>query len=552
MPYCQRVSQPEDLWPVAVVLPFYRHLRELPCQRGARAAGNWDTINAFRGRMGIRVKDDRTRSAAATSVFAFRNRDRRSLVAALERIAAIAPRMSHREFQNLAYQLGHETADPADDGEIRVTMTAGNQDQLAERARRAARLAGAVRGGPMVAGAGVRVSYGARGRVVLVFPGDAVTGSGAQGRTAGTAGETATLARSLGLLRRLEGLGVSATAAVGHGLGEIAGLVWAGSLPAPEAARLVAQHGEVRRGLAAARTAMVRVIADEATVTRLRAPCGLMVAADEGPRSHVLAGPVSGVRELTQQAAALGVTASVLNAAHALHTPAMTPCAAPLRSVLAQVPFGPPRRRLLSTVTGRELTAQDDIAAVLCAQLTSPVRFREALQAAADGADLILLVGADEALAAAAAVYGVPVAGLGAPVAGLGVPVARFPAAGGTAGAGAGRDLLAPGWLAAEDAAALFTAGAMPDVTDLAPEPAEPADVRPLVTAREPGRGPGRFLENVTGLRMRDAGPLPGSGPADGYLLPPDAQPAGVAADLQALRPAAVPQQQVESLSRAR
>ncbi len=483
--------------------------------------------------MGIRVKDDRTRIAATTSVFAFRNRDRRSLVAALERIAAIAPRMSHRELQNLAYQLGHETADPADDGEIRVTMTAGNQDQLAERARRAARLTGAVRGGPMVAGAGVRVSYGARGRVVLVFPGDAVAGSGTQGRTAGTAGETATLARSLGLLRGLEGLGVSATAAVGHGLGEIAGLVWAGSLPAPEAARLVAQHGEVRRGLAAARTAMVRVIADEATVTRLRAPCGLMVAADEGPRSHVLAGPVSAVRELTQRAAALGVTASVLNAAHALHTPAMAPCAAPLRSVLAQVPFGPPRRRLLSTVTGRELTAQDDIAAVLCAQLTSPVRFREALQAAAGGADLILLVGADEALAAAAAVHG----GYGVPVAGLGVPVARFPAAGGTAGPGAGRDPLAPGWLAAENAAALFTAGAMPDVTDLAPEPAEPADVRPLVTAREPGRG---------------AGPLPSSGPADGYLLPPDAQPAGVAADLQAFRPAAVPQQQVESLSRAR
>ena len=84
--------------------------------------------------------------------------------------------MSHREFQNLAYQLGPGTADPAADGEIRVAMTAGNQDQLAERSRRAARLAGTVRSGPMVAGAGVRVSCGTGGRVVLVFPGDAVTG----------------------------------------------------------------------------------------------------------------------------------------------------------------------------------------------------------------------------------------------------------------------------------------------------------------------------------------------------------------------------------------
>jgi hypothetical protein len=31
MPYSQRVSQPEDLRTVAVVLSFCRHLRELPC-----------------------------------------------------------------------------------------------------------------------------------------------------------------------------------------------------------------------------------------------------------------------------------------------------------------------------------------------------------------------------------------------------------------------------------------------------------------------------------------------------------------------------------------
>ncbi len=62
----------------------------------------------------------------------------------------------------------------------------------------------------------------------------------------------------------------------------------------------------------------------------------------------------------------------------------------------------------------------------------------------------------------------------------------------------------------------------------------------------------GHLLIAWIGLRMRDAGPLPGSGPADGYLLPPDAQPAGVAADLQAFGPAAVPQQEIESLGRAR
>ena len=103
-------------------------------------------------------------------------------------------------------------------------------------------------GGPMISDGGVHVSSGARGRVVLVFPGG-VTASGAvPGSAATPAGEAMALARSLGAVQWLAGLGVRPAAAVGYGLGELAGLVWAGSLAAPEAARLLAQHGEVRRG----------------------------------------------------------------------------------------------------------------------------------------------------------------------------------------------------------------------------------------------------------------------------------------------------------------
>jgi enediyne polyketide synthase len=448
--------------------------------------------------MSIRIKTGRARPAAATGVFALRGRDRPSLIAALERIAAIAPRLSYHGLHDLACQLGRETAgasaagpgpgaadggapgadagrrpafpggvpgtraagrsrDPGGDREIRVTVTASNQDQLAERARRGAALVGAVPGGSMVGDTGVRVSCGARGRVMLVFPGHAIPSGTAPGGTAwpaAEAAEAATLARSLGVLRWLERLGVRAAAAVGHGLGEIAGLVWAGSLPAPEAARLIAQHGQVRRGLGVMRTAMVRVVADEAPTAALRGSCRLAVAADESPRSHVLAGPASGIRDLTRQAAALGVTASTLNAAHALHTPVMAPCAAPLRSVLAQFRFGPPRQRLVSTVTARELTPQDDIAAILCAQLTSPVRFREALRTASDGADLILFAGADEALAAAAGACGVPAIG--------------FPPSGWLPGEGV-----------ADCAAALFAAGAMTDAAALAPVWADPAGAGP-------------------------------------------------------------------------
>ena len=447
----------------------------------------------------------------------------------LERIAAIAPRMPGRERHNLACQLGREAVLPApwaavdgrlgasgggaswpvggehpdvpvdgpagvrraDPGarEIRVALTAASADQLAERARHAAGLVDVARGGPLVSEAGVHVSCGAGGRVVLVFPGWAADSGIATPRA-----EAATLARSLSVLQWLDELGVQADAAVGHGLGELAGLVWAGSLSAAEAARLAARQGEVRRGLAARRGAMARLTADEATAQALSEACGLVIAAYEGPRSHVLAGPAAGLRKLARQAPA-GLSVSVVEAAHALHTPAMAPGTAAWRSVLARVRFGPPRRRLVSTVTACELTPQDDLAALLCAQLTSPVHFGEALRLASDGADLIIVSAGDATLMAAASARGRPVLSAGPQVRAW--PVGAPPAVW-------GED-------EATSLAALFAAGALPGTVLQGPGDAEPVDIwqdRPVsrpqpVVAPPPAPAPAphRFVESIMAHR---------------------------------------------------
>jgi len=467
----------------------------------------------------------RVRPAECTDVFMLRGGSRQSLAATLERIAVIAPRIAHSELRNLARHLARETA--AAGREVRVGMIARSQGELAERAAHAARLVRGLRGGPMVSDGGVHAACGGGGRAVLVFPG----GAGTSGTAGGNA--AAVLARSLGVARWLERLGVRVTAAVGHGLGEIAGLVWAGSLSEPEAARLMAQYGAVRSGLAAPRTATARVAADEATVRMLTSWCGLAIAAFDGPCSYVLAGPAAAVRALIRRAATLGVTAEVVDGGQALHTPAMAPCAAALRSVLGQVRFAPPRRRLVSTVTARELAPGDDPAALLCTQLTSPVRFGEALRVAADGADLIMVAGADEALTAAATACGVPSVGLAAGVRPAGGrvmvaagprntgPVDGAPARGGpAAGAPVGRG-------EAACAAALFAAGAVADATALAPGPAEPVDIW------SDWRGPARAA-SVPAIPCvtagRDGARPPASRPADVHALAPEAQPAGITA----------------------
>jgi enediyne polyketide synthase len=278
------------------------------------------------------------------------------------------------------------------------------------------------------------------------------------------------LAESLAALRWLDRLGITASAAVGYGAGEIAGLVWAGSLSAPEAARLVAQRGEVLSAMDALRTAMVRVAADEATARALGSRSGLAIAAYEAPRSHVLAGPVRAVRNVARWAAGLGIAADVLDAPHALHSPVMAPCAAPLRSVLAHIQYAPPRRRLLSTVTARELAPHDDIPSLLCAQLTSPVLFAEALRPAAADADLLFVAGTDVPLAASAAAC-------------CGLPAAGYSAAGGPAVA----------WIGPR----------MRDAGPLWPDPASsPGDTPPRLA--RPVRGPVQPVpSSIPDLRVR-------------------------------------------------
>ncbi|MGH3224418.1 MAG: ACP S-malonyltransferase, partial [Streptosporangiaceae bacterium] len=325
-------------------------------------------------------------------------------------------------------------------------------------------------------------SAGAAGNVVVIFPGLAESG----------AGHSALLAGSLAGLRTLELAGARPGAAVGYSLGEITGLVWAGCLPAAEAARLVAQRGQILLGCSTGPAAMARIGADTRAVRALCAPGRLHIAAYEGPRAQVVAGSIAGIRDMVRRAEAAGLAAQVLGVASAQHSPAMANCTAPLRSVLAGTPFAPPQRRLISTITGRLTSPGDDIADLLARQLSLPVLFGQALTAAAEEGggselleeagrpggvqgsggsmrtDLMVIVGPDDGLAAVAAGC-------------CGLPAIALPATKhGT--------LDANSVISAQAVAALFAAGAV-------------ADLAPFLA------GPGSMLATGTVPQMRDAEP---------------------------------------------
>lgn len=395
-----------------------------------------------------RVADVTWGSASHASVFALCGGHPGELAGRLEAIAASVEGLPQAELPEVARHLAFGVLAAGDRGApLRVALTAATPGQLAGQARSAARLLRA--GGPGAADApGVYVSAGAAGRVVVLFGG--LAGSGLT--------YTALLAASLAALRTLELLRVRLDEGVGYGLGELSGLAWAQCLPAAEAARLAAQCDQVLRGCACHPAAMARIAADAETAHGLCTHDRLHVAAYEGPRTHVLAGSTAGIRELSRRAAALGIVADVLPSLHALHCPAMARCTAPLRSVFADTRFAPPRRHLVSTITGRLVMPGDDLAEQLAGQLSLPVLFTQALTVAAAAADLIVVAGPDAELAALAAdgsgVPAVAVTGVVPPPPGRPADAARNTPAG--------------------VVAALFTAGA---ITDLAPFMAAPAPV---------------------------------------------------------------------------
>lgn len=209
-------------------------------------------------------------------------------------------------------------------------------------------------------------------------------------------------------LRVLEALGVEAEVAVGHSLGELSALHWAGALDDRallDAARVrgqaMAEHG--------ASGTMASLAAGPERVTVLTDGLAVVVAGYNGPEQTVVAGPVADVETVAVRAAEAGITCTRLAVSHAFHSPLVASAADSFGRWLDSAGFAPVKRRVVSTVTGGELGEETDLPEVLRRQITEPVQFSQAVQAAAGEVDLFVEVGPGGVLSSlAAAATGVP------------------------------------------------------------------------------------------------------------------------------------------------
>jgi enediyne polyketide synthase len=211
--------------------------------------------------------------------------------------------------------------------------------------------------------------------------------------------QPAIVTASLAALRVLGELGVNASVAVGHSLGEITALHWSGAFDEAALLRIARIRGKAMAELGSATGAMAAIAATAEDVRLLLMGDSVSIVGFNSPRQTVVAGEAQAVDAVAGRARACGWLAVTLPVSHAFHTPLVAAAAPVLSQQLLQERMEAPQRHVVSTVSGAALRPEEDLRDLLCRQVTSPVKFIEAVTTAADGVDLFIEVGPGQVLA---------------------------------------------------------------------------------------------------------------------------------------------------------
>ena len=194
-------------------------------------------------------------------------------------------------------------------------------------------------------------------------------------------------------LRVLDQLGIVADVGVGHSLGELAALHWAGVWDEATLLRIATARGQAMARLGSATGAMASIQAEYSEVKALINGDRVVVAGLNSPRQTILSGEAADIARVVGRAQSRGLKAVTLPVSHAFHSPLVAAAVQPLAEYLEREQFQELQRSLVSTVSGTILSAQDDLRSLLCRQVTEPVRFMEAIEQAAQNVDLFIEVG---------------------------------------------------------------------------------------------------------------------------------------------------------------
>lgn len=341
------------------------------------------------------------------------------LLSKIERLLGFAARISQAELSDLA----REAQSTLGRGLVRAAILAARPAILADRLEK---LRGTIRSGATkkidpVAGVFFN-SEASQPRIGYLFPGQGspshVDGgalcrrfdfvqqlyeraklTGGRDDTATEIAQPAIVTASLAALRLLDQLGVTAHVAVGHSLGEITALHWAGAFTEETLLQLAKVRGRAMMQGSQAAGSMASIGAGSDEVLRLINEDHVFLAGLNSPHQTVISGESEAVNIVVERARAQNLKTVKLPVSHAFHSPLVAPAVEPLSTYLETVSSQPLQRLVISTVTGEALAQGENLQKLLCEQITSPVLFmKAALAAEAQKLDLWLEIGPGQIL----------------------------------------------------------------------------------------------------------------------------------------------------------
>jgi len=358
-------------------------------------------------------------SAQDAELFLFSARDVDQLENQIERVLAYAARLSRSELTDLAVRLS-ETLRPLPFRAAVVASTAaelsGRLVSLKSRLRSSEARLIDPHGG---------IFFGAdqsSARIGFLFPGQgspsykdgglwarrfnfledlyAYTKQSWRGDGVSTdVAQPAIIASSVAAVRVLSRLGIAASVAVGHSLGEFTALHWAGSLDESSLLRIARARGRAMAEVDGPPGAMLSIAADRQAVEQILNGERVVIAGLNSPVQTVLSGGALEISTVARRAEANGLRTTLLRVSHAFHSSLVAPAGSQLYAHLEREEFGPLQRQVFSTVTGQHLNGDTDLRVLLRDQVTSPVRFMEAIdEAVREGVDLWIEVGPGQTL----------------------------------------------------------------------------------------------------------------------------------------------------------
>lgn len=356
-------------------------------------------------------------SAQDVELFLLAAHDRDSLLGEVHHLLRFAARLSLAELADLAATLRATLAGNIDArSTIRGAVVASTPQELASRLEMLSGwLVNGVRS-KVDGQAGVFLGSGSRARVGFLFPGQAspvYLDGGAFARRfasvqaiyadaqisspdATVATETAQpaiITAEVAGLRLMEELGIRAEVAVGHSLGEVAAMHWAGAFDGAAALRIARARAKAMNGSGSLPGGMASINGGRREVEALLNGDPLVIACLNAPEQTVVSGAVTAIASFVTRVQAKGHSAVMLPVSHAFHSPLLAPAMPLLAEGLADEPFRALHHKVISTVTAAPIAADENLRALLYRQLIAPVRFIEAASAASADVDLFIEVG---------------------------------------------------------------------------------------------------------------------------------------------------------------